>query len=150
MTVTRYGSMNHRLVLYPPGISAEQRRRVRLWRGWMLLGMLGGLGVFLALAGAGASALVAIVSCVTFYVLGAVIVAHRAGPVRREVLELTAARSALVSDLGHTAECRYLAGLSATLAAADESLEHGLSSAASHELVWSAVYAEARDHLHDA
>lgn len=150
VSVTRYGSVNHRLVLYPPGMSAGQRRRVRLWRGWMLLGIVGALGVFLGLAEAGVSSLVIMAACVSFYLLGAVVVGHHAGPIRREVLELTAARSALVSDLGHTAECRYLAGLSAMLTAADESLDHGRSSAADHELIWSAVYAEAQHHLRTA
>ena len=35
MGVTRY-----RLVIYPPGISETERRRLRVWRGWPMWGAL--------------------------------------------------------------------------------------------------------------
>ena len=147
VAVGRYGSVGYRLVVYPPGLSAQQRRRVRLWRGWTILGLGGVLGVFVVMADAGASELVIVSGCVAFYALGALVVARAAGPVRKQVLELTAARSTLVPDTWRTGECRYLASLAATLAAADQALQLGLSTPAEHEMVWSAVYSDATDHL---
>ncbi|WP_146215828.1 DUF6611 family protein [Cryobacterium arcticum] len=147
VAVGRYGSVGYRLVVYPPGISAQQRRRVRLCRGWTILGLVGVLGVFVAMAEGGASRLVIVIGCVAFYALGAVVVARAAGPVRKQVLELTAARSTLVPDTWRGGECRYLASLAATLAAADQALQLGRSTPAEHEMVWSAVYSDAEEHM---
>lgn len=34
----RFGVTRYRLTVYPPGISAAQRRRLRVWRGWPIWG----------------------------------------------------------------------------------------------------------------
>ena len=147
VAVGRYGSVGYRLVVYPPGISARQRRWVRLWRSWTILGLVGVLGALIVMAEAGASRLVIVIGCTAFYTLGAVAVARAAGPVRKQVIELTAARSTLAPDSRHTLECRYLASLAATLATADQALQEGMSTPAQHEMVWSAVYSDAEGHL---
>ncbi|POH61339.1 hypothetical protein C3B61_18655 [Cryobacterium zongtaii] len=147
VSVGRYGSVGHRLVLYPPGISAPQRRWVRLWRGWMVSGLVGVLGLLITFGAVGASRLVIITACVTFYVFGTVVVARRAGPVRRQVLELTAARSHLAPDAGHALECGYLATLAATMTSADAALASGVSSPPEHEMVWWGVFTNAQEHL---
>ena len=134
-------------MLYPPGISAKQRRRVRLWRGWVVLGLVGVLGLFISLAEAGASRLVIITVCAGFYALGAVAVAHSAGPIRWQVLELTATRSNFAPESRHIAECGYLMRLVVTVQTADESLNRGVLAPADHEMVWAAVYADAQRHL---
>lgn len=150
VAVGRYGSVGYRLVVYPPGISARQRRWVRLWRGWPILGLVCVLGAFMMMAEAGAPKLVILTGCTAFYALGAVAVARGAGPVRKQVIELTAARSTLVPDSRHTGECRYVSSLAATLANADQALQEGLSTPAQHEMVWSVIYSKAEGHLDPA
>ena len=143
----RYGSTSQRLVLYPAGISARQRRRVRVWRGWMVLGLVAVFGVFATLVEAGAPRLLVITACIGFYVASTVAVARAAGSIRRGVLELTVVSSSLTPDTRLSAESRYLAGLASTLLIAEESLACGASSPADHELVWSSAYADAQRHL---
>lgn len=101
----------------------------------------------MTLAAAGASTPVIITACVTFYVLGTVAVARCAGPVRRQVLELTAATSNLVPDEWHTLECGFLTRLAATMTSADAALASGISSPAEHELVWWDVFTNAQEHV---
>ena len=36
----RMGVIHYRLVIYPPGISETERRRLRVWRGWPMWGAL--------------------------------------------------------------------------------------------------------------
>ncbi|TFB95836.1 MULTISPECIES: DUF6611 family protein [unclassified Cryobacterium] len=143
----RYGSTSQRLVLYPAGISARQRRRVRVWRGWTVLGLVAVFGEFVTLVEAGAPRLLVITSCIGFYVASTLVVAHAAGSIRRGVLELTVVSSSLAPDTRLSAESRYLAGLASTLLIAEESLACGASSPADHELVWSSAYSDARRHL---
>jgi hypothetical protein len=139
--------MSQRLVLYPAGISARQRRRVRVWRGWMVLGLVAVFGLFTTLVEAGAPRLLVVTACVGFYVASTVAVARAAGSIRRGVLELTVVSSTLTPDTRLAAESRYLAGLASSLLIAEESLACGASSPADHELVWSSAYADAQRHL---
>lgn len=108
---------------------------------------MGALGIFIALAEAGSSRLVNILACIIFYTLGAWAVARYAGPVRRRVLELKAGQLSFVPDPRHAAECAYLTRIAEVLSAAENSLDRGSSTPAQHEVVWSTIYDEARDHL---
>lgn len=150
ISVGRYGSVNHWLVVYPPGISRQQRRRVRVWRSWFGVGIAGSLGVFAVLAWYHTPTMIIVLACTSFYALGAVAVAHYAGTIRRRVIELRAGWSTLVPDPQGVVQCEYLARLAAVLSAAERSLDEGTSTPAAHEVVWAAVYDEAQSHVRKA
>ena len=132
--MTRY-----QLVVYPPGISVGERRRIRLWRGWPLWGALLWVvseiavsrltGPWTALAisiaaylGSGAAAFVA------------------AGDLRPRVWTMAAILMFGQYEPTSRATCDRLQTLAATLVEADERLDQGQISAIDHEMVWWAVY----------
>jgi hypothetical protein len=149
VTVGRYGIVNYRLVLYPPGTTVQERRRIRLCRSWIAAGIASGLVLFIALRQAEVPVIAAVLAALALYVVGAVVTARRAGAIRHRVLALAAARSTLAPDPRQTEVCGYLAQQAAAMRDADESLDAGSCTVVEHELVWSAVYEEAREHLEE-
>jgi hypothetical protein len=137
----RFGVTRYRLVVFPPGISDPERRRVRVARGWPVWGTLVWLvcavwlsqvmGPWTAL-GISTGVLVAI----------GVMTTARAGAPRTQVKTLSAVVSATFHNLDAEARRDKLSKLALTLIDADERLERGQISAADHELAWWHVYDE--------
>lgn len=133
------GVAGYQLVVYPPGISPDERRRLRVWRAWPLLGLLlwtGGeflLGT-LRQSFSAQAVLVAVV-------LGSGVCAlSRAGSIRARVrtMSLTVAPPDRCDpDRASRNEVRRLAAL---LLAADQRLRRGEISAVDHELIWWRLY----------
>jgi uncharacterized protein DUF6611 len=137
----RFGVTRYRLVVFPPGISEPERRRVRLARGWPVWGALVWLAceVFLpqvigpwTAVAVSTGALVAI----------AVITTAIAGTPRTQVKSLSAVVSATIHNPDAQAARDSLSRLALMLIDADERLGRGQISAADHELTWWRVYDE--------
>lgn len=135
----RFGLTHYRLVVYPPGLTAAERRRIRLARGWPLWGTLLWVvceiwltGMMSAWPALGLSAAV---------LLGAGAVAFAAaGSARARVHMLLTTTMAGYDDRATQAACDSLVRLATALLEADDRLSRGEISIVDHELVWWRVY----------
>ena len=135
----RFGVTRYRLVVFPPGISDSERRRVRVARGWPLWAAL--VWVFCEIWLSHVTRPWPALAASTAIYLGLGLVATAmAGDTRRQVRTIGAMVMAghndpLSSAIRHNLE--YLAGI---LMEADEQLARGEISATTHELTWWQVY----------
>jgi hypothetical protein len=135
----RFGITHYRLVVYPPGLSRSQRRRVRVARGWPLWGLMLWLLCEIWLsnnvspwAALGAATLVTAAA-------GGVALVF-AGDERARVLCLCTTTMIGFDDPAARATYKRIATLSATLVEADARLARGEISVVDHELIWWQVY----------
>ena len=135
----RFGVTHYRLVVYPPGISEAERRRVRVARGWPLWGALVWVAceIFLSdLAAPWVALGISTVAC-----LGSGLVSFAlAGTPRTRVRTLAAMVMAGHHDPISGAARDRLEHLAETLTEADERLADGHISPIQHEMVWWQVY----------
>ena len=137
----RFGMTRYRLVVFPPGISEQERRWVRLARGWPMWGALVWVAceVFLTQVTGPWTALT--LSTSAYIGLGVVTMAL-AGVQRSQVKTMAAAVSVGCHDAQSAATRDKLSKLALTLMDADERLGRGQISASDHELTWWRVYDE--------
>jgi hypothetical protein len=135
----RFGVTRYRLVVYPPGINASERRRVRLARGWPLWGALVWVICEVWLNQALAPWAAVAISTAAYLGAGAVSVAM-AGPSSSQVRTIGAMVMAGHRDPISVAARDRLEALAARLLEADELLTSGRISAIQHEMVWWQVY----------
>lgn len=135
----RYGVARYRLVVFPPGITARERRILRVWRGWPLWGAVLWVGLQIGgeLAGMPETALIA--GSMIYIAVGAATFAL-ADDTRGRVRTLWA-----ITTAGHghdEADRRYsmLRMLVRTLDHADLDLEEGRITLLQHEARWWQVY----------
>ena len=135
----RFGVTRYRLVVYPPGISESERRRVRAARGWPLWGALVWITceIFLNnMTGPWTAFAVSTAAC-----LGSGVVAFAmAGAVRTRVRTIAATVMVGYHDPISVAARDRLEELAATLMDDDDRLTSGHISALQHEMVWWQVY----------
>ena len=137
--VDRFGVMRYRLVLYPPGISDIERRRLRIWRGAPLWGAVVWVLSEILLQQAVGPGPALVVSTGTVLALAAVALV-KARTTRRLV------RSASVMTMpGYTTAATIAArdGLldkAAALTAADKRVDEQRMSPLEHEALWWQVY----------
>jgi hypothetical protein len=139
-TVGRYGLRRYRLVIFPPGISATDRRLLRWWRGWPVgggtLAMLAMMLLGDAVASPGTTLLVVAAAHVG---IGVALFVRTAG-VRAGVR--TMSLILLSADLGPP-EVRSLAEwgvLVDLLTTADGKRDAGKIAPAQHEALWWQAY----------
>jgi hypothetical protein len=137
----RFGVTRYRLVVYPPGISECERRRVRVARGWPLWGTLVWITCEIWLSHAIAPWQAFAVSTAACLCSGLVACAM-AGPPRSRVRTMAAMVMAGHHDPISAAARDKLEALAVTLADADDRLAGGHISAIQHEMVWWQVYDE--------
>lgn len=135
----RFGVTTFRLVVYPPGITGVERRRLRVWRGWPLWGatlwvlcellLVQLVGPWTALG----------MSTTAFVVSGAVAL-HLAGGARSEVRTLRVSLARGHEDLRARAVAATISRLTHAMADADDRLAEGAITVAEHEMVWWRVY----------
>jgi hypothetical protein len=132
--MTRY-----RLVVYPPGVSESERRRVRAARGWPLWGALAWITCEIFLNNMTGPWTAFAVS--TAALLGSgVVVVMMAGAPRTRVRSIAAMVMAGHHDPISVAARDRLEHLAATLMEADDRLASGQISPLQHEMVWWQVY----------
>ncbi|PXW28806.1 UNVERIFIED_CONTAM: hypothetical protein DES50_11190 [Williamsia faeni] len=137
---SRHGTIRRRLVVFPPGISATERRCLRLWRGWPLWGSALWLTVELILSNQIAPVL-AIIICTILVVLAGIATFIRAGEARRGVRtqDVLVVSDGLV-DLDTMLENAEITRQTQTLIDADNQLAAGQINAIEHETIWSTIY----------
>jgi hypothetical protein len=135
----RFGVTRYRLVVYPPGISESERRRLRVARGWPLWGALGWVVCEISLSDV-TGAWTALAISTSAYVGSGVVAVTMAGTARTRVRSMAAMVMAGYHDPASAATKDRLENLAAALMTADERLERGQISPANHEMVWWRVY----------
>jgi hypothetical protein len=135
----RFGVTRYRLVVYPPGITETERRRVRVARGWPLWGAVVWIVFEMVLSHTIAPWAAFAVSTAAYISAGVAAVAL-AGPPRTRVRTMAAMVIAGHHDPVSVAIRDKLATLAVTLMDADQRLARGEISPADHELTWWRVY----------
>ena len=134
----RFGTTRYTLLVYPPGISEGERRRVRVWRGWPVWGTL--LLVVSAICLSQAmNPMVALAVSVAAY-LGKGDGAPFKRGVCTQVRTMRVTAWAGYHDPVSTELCHQLRGLAATLLDADEQRRLGQISPIEFESAWWHVY----------
>ena len=135
----RMGVIRYRLVIYPPGISEAERRRLRVWRGWPMWGALLWIVscvILTGLIGPRPALLVSTAACLG----GGVVTFTGAGDVRAQVRTMRATVMSGYPDPVSRDARRKLKRLAATLIEADEQRQLGLISPIEYEMIWWQVY----------
>ena len=143
----RFGVTRYRLVVYPPGISESERRRVRVARGWPLWGALVWVicEIFMNnMTGPWTALAVSTAAC-----LGSGLAAFTmAGAPRTHVRTIAATVMAGYRDPTSVNARDRLEELAATLMDADDRLASGHISALQHEMVWWQVHDQMSPSMH--
>lgn len=137
----RFGVIRYRLVVYPPGISEPERRRVRVARGWPLWGALVWIVCEIVLSHTIAP-WAALAMSTSAFIGSGVAAVWMAGPPRTQVRSMAAMVMAGHPDPVSAATRDRLEDLATTLMNADERLAAGEISPAEHEMVWWRIYDE--------
>jgi hypothetical protein len=139
ITPSRYGVTRHHLVVYPPGISADERTLLRLWRSWPIWGMPTWLILEMFLVPTIGSNPALAISTSLCLGAGALLMAMT-GANRTRVRTLTVVRMAGVVDAVAVDRYAELCALAHELADADRTLAAGELSTVDHEAVVWRVY----------
>ncbi|CDQ45595.1 DUF6611 family protein [Mycolicibacterium neoaurum] len=135
----RWGSTVYRIVLYPPGISAEERRRVRVWRGFYAWGTAWWLVVTAVLSGFTEPWFAVTLASLTTLLFGARAF-RRAGSVRSKVRTADITVPLPNSDRALLALARQVQTVGTAMVRADRRLREGRITAADHEVIWHRAY----------
>jgi hypothetical protein len=136
---SRYGVTRHRLVVFPPGISSNDRVLLRVWRTWPIWATLAWLVMEMFLVPTiGSGPAVAISTTVTLSTVAAVMATT--GATRTRVRTLAVVRMAGFDDPMIVERYSELYELTSELAEADHRLAVGELSAVQHEAVVWGVY----------
>jgi hypothetical protein len=135
----RYGVARYRLVVFPPGMTAGERRMLRLWRGWPLWGAALWLGLQIGGEAAGMPETALIAGSMIYIAVGALTFAL-AGETRMRVRTLTAMTMAGYAHEDADRQYSALRVMARTLDQADLDLDEGRISALQHEARWWQVY----------
>lgn len=137
----RFGVTRYRLVVYPPGISESERRRIRAARGWPLWGALVWVICEIWLAEVTGPWTALTLATAAYLGLGVIAVAM-AGPARTQVRTMAAMVMVGYYDPSSRVARDKLEAHAAQLIDADERLKQGQVSVAEHEMTWWQVYAQ--------
>ena len=135
----RFGVKHYRLVVYPPGISDAERRRLRIWRGSPIWGVAlwAVLEILLQRLVGPSPALV--VSTGTVLAL-AVVALAKTGDCRTKVRAMAVVIMAGYTDPAMTDARDALLRMAMALTDADERVDGDLMSPLDHEALWWSVY----------
>jgi len=135
----RFGVTRYSLVVFPPGISDAERRRVRVARGWPLWGALVWVVCEISLTNTMGPWTAVVVSTTIYLGLGLVATA-RAGVTHKQVRTIGAMVMAGHYDPLSTTLRKKVEKLAGALLEADELLARGEISVTAHEMLWWRVY----------
>jgi hypothetical protein len=136
---SRYGLTRHRLVVFPPSLSRDERRLLRLWRSWPIWATMTWLVLEMLLIPAIGSGSALAISTGVSLGAGAVLMAMTSAT-RTRVRTLSVMRMAGFDDKIAAERCTELYALAEVLAAADRKLTEGEFSTVDHEAVVWRVY----------
>lgn len=136
---TRYGVTRYRLVVFPPGLSADDRMLLRAWRGWPVWGMTALLALHVVLVPALGTKAALGIATIVFLGVGAVLAAMT-GTTRGGVRTLSAVRMAGVGGTALADGFIDLHSLADELADADRARADGEIDAVAYELIIWRVY----------
>lgn len=133
---SRYGVTRHRLVIFPPGISPDERTLLRLWRSWPIWGTLTWLVLEMFLVPTiGSGPALAISTCIALG-LGLLLMVMT-GATRSRVQTMSVVRMAGYHDASAAERYAELCALANELTEADHALAAGELSTVDHEAaVW--------------
>lgn len=136
----RYGVCRYRLVVFPPGISSTQRRRLRLWRGWPIWGACLWLTAALVLGVIGTPAVAALWAATALFVISGVIARRIAGHLPGDVrtIDLTTIPGYDLPEGMPTPAS--IADTLGELRCADARMSRGIITPVEHEVIWQHVY----------
>jgi hypothetical protein len=138
--VGRYGIRRYRLVVYPPGSTAADRRFARMWRGWPITGAALALLAIMLFGNVIAAPDTVLGYGVAAYVGIGALLFLQAGPARARVRSMSIIlmpKGADVRELCKYAEWRMLVHM---LTMADRMLATGAISLVEHEAAWWKAY----------
>jgi hypothetical protein len=137
--IDRFGVTRYRLVVYPPGISDDERRRLRIWRGAPVWGapLWFVAEVFLQQVTGPVSALAISTGTVTALVAFALV---RADGMRTRVRAIGVVTMAGLKDEGTVAARDDLLAKAMMLTCADERVDEERMSPLDHEALWWQIY----------
>ena len=136
---SRHGVSRYRLVVFPPGISGDERRFLRWWRSWPIWGSV--LWVVSEIVLSNAMTPVASLAISTMLYLGTGAIAFAlAGAARTQVRTLSAIRMNGYTDTEIETQFTKLRSLACALTDADRRRAEGTLSAVDHEALWWRVY----------
>lgn len=136
---SRYGVTRHHLVVFPPGLSPDERVLLRLWRAWPIWGTLTWLTLEMFLAPTSGSTSALVISTVVA-VGGGMVAMAMTGANRTRVRTLTVVRMAGFPDSVAADAWDELRTLACQLAEADRARDAGELSTVDHEAVVWRVY----------
>jgi hypothetical protein len=135
----RYGVARYRLVVFPPGMTARERRMLRVWRAWPLWGAVLWVGLQIGgeLAGMPETALI---GGSMIYIAAGALTFVLADQTRVRVRTLCAFTMAAYSDDDIDRRYSMLRVMARALDQADLALDEGRISPLQHEAQWWQVY----------
>ena len=136
---SRHGLTRHRLVVFPPGLSQDERRLLRLWRSWPIWATITWLVLQMLLTPAIGPGSALAISTGLSLGAGAVLMA-KTGATRTRVRTLSVVRMAGFDDKIAAERYAEIYALAEVLAAADRKLAEGEFSTVDHEAVVWRVY----------
>jgi hypothetical protein len=141
-TVERYGVVRRQVIVYPPGISPVERRWLRAWRAWPVVGVAVVLMVAVALSDVVPPSAGMGVGLASALAVGGLL-AHRARRTRRRVRSLGGIEVPGMPDPVVRRRFRGALAIADDLAVAEEAWRRGELPRVGYEQVWHAAYDEA-------
>ncbi len=138
--VGRWGVRRYRLIIYPAGISAADRRLARLWRGWPLGGAMFGLLAVVAFGNAVSSPNTVLAVAVAVYVSIGALLFLRAGPACVKVRSMSVILMPGAIGAQELRTYRKWEIIVDVLTRADRMLTTGAILAVEHEAIWRQAY----------
>lgn len=135
----RWGATSYRIVIYPPGVSVEERRRVRIWRGFPEWGALLWLSAAAALSGLTDPGTAAAIATAAALSAGATSFA-RAKTLRKQVHSAEVTLPYPNSDITVLVRARLIESIGTAMTDADNRLRGGELSPSDHEAMWWRAY----------
>ena len=135
----RWGATSYRIVIYPPGVSVEERRRVRIWRGFPEWGALLWLSAAAALSGLTEPGTAAAIATVATVSAGAIALT-RAQRHRQRVRSMEVILPSQNSDISVLVRARLIESIGTTMTDADKRLRDRQLSPSDHEVIWWRAY----------
>jgi len=135
----RWGATSYRIVMYPPGITAEQRRRVRLWRGCYAWGAALWLCATAVLSGFTTPWTAVVIASAITAAAGAVSGA-RAKDTRKLVRSAEVTVLSPDTDRAALARARLIVTIGAAMTKVDAMRNDGTLGLTQHELMWWHAY----------